>query len=386
MKVLFDYQAFEMQSHGGVSRSFAELCSRMPEHGISYEVGIQESDNIYLREKHLCDFIRPLNYTHDRVFGKRQLFKGQWWLEHHILSSFGGQNDFRDVNQKFSVELLKRRDFDVFHPSFFDKYFLPYLDDKPFVLTIHDMIPELYPQYFAREDTQIVGKQILSPKASAIIAVSEKTKEDVVRILHVPEEKVHVIYHGCSFNIPAKAERIFQFPYLLYVGERAGYKNFVKLIDGAVPSLLKHDDLKLVCTGKPFTEVELKLFESLGIRDKVIHHWVADDDEFYSLYHFAECFVYPSDYEGFGIPILEAYTADCPVLLNNASCFPEIAGDAAVYFSFEHSGDLNEKLEYMLSMSLEQREILIQKQRERLSLYSWEKSAGRLAEVYKSVV
>ena len=105
------------------------------------------------------------------------------------------------------------------------------------------------------------------------------------------------------------------------------------------------------------------------------------------MYHQALCFVYPSEYEGFGIPILEAYKASCPVLLNNASCFPEIAGDAAIYFEMDsNSSDIVDKLECIYSMSTEERHVLLKKQRERLALYSWDKSAMKLVEVYKSIL
>ncbi len=362
---------------------FVELIKHLGNQGVDCVPGVKESDNVYLRESGLVSGLNTACYRFNKWFGHEQYFHGEDRLKRFIFNAVGySMTPNRDCCEK----LLKKQSFDVFHPTFFNPYFLDYLGKKPFVLTIHDMIPELYPQYFAKDDMQVIGKQILAPKASAIIAVSENTKKDIVRILHVPEEKVHVIYHGCSFNKPAELLRPYDFPYLLYVGDRNIYKDFIQFVQSSASTLCKHDGLKLVCTGKPFTSLEWSLFESLGIQDRVVHHWVENDDEFYSLYHFAEFFVYPSEDEGFGIPILEAYAADCPVLLNNASCFPEIAGDAAVCFSFGLPGDLEAKLEYMLSMPSSEREALIQKQRDRLSLYSWEKSARQLAEVYGSIV
>lgn len=383
MDVLFDYQAFEMQTMGGISRMFAELLMHLGDQGISCTLGVRESDNVYLRKSGLLPKLKPAGYRNKKWFGHEQYFHGEDRLKRFIFNTIGYS---MTPNPDYCIEMLKKQSFDVFHPTFFNPYFLDYLGKKPFVLTIHDMIPELYPQCFDKDDMQVIGKRILAPKASAIIAVSEKTKEDIIRILHIPDEKVHVIYHGCSFNKPAELRRPYDFPYLLYVGDRNIYKDFTHFVQSAASTLCKHDGLKLVCTGRPFTAMELSLFASLGIQDRVVHHWVEDDDEFFSLYHYAECFVFPSEYEGFGIPILEAYAADCPVLLNNVSCFPEIAGDAAVYFSFGLPGDLEAKLEYMLSMQSGERESLIQKQRDRLSLYSWEKSARQLAVVYGSIV
>ena len=132
---------------------------------------------------------------------------------------------------------------------------------------------------------------------------------------------------------------------------------------------------------------EKEMLKEYGVGDRLCHHWVTNDNELFSLYHHAKCFVYPSEYEGFGIPLLEAYQADCPVLLNNASCFPEIAGDAAIYFNMDSkNSNLAEQIECMLSMSTEERRTLLTKQRERLKRFSWEKSAKQLADVYQSVI
>jgi glycosyltransferase involved in cell wall biosynthesis len=105
------------------------------------------------------------------------------------------------------------------------------------------------------------------------------------------------------------------------------------------------------------------------------------------LYHYAVTFVYPSAYEGFGMPILEAYKADCPVMLNHASCFPEIAGDAAVYFHIsDEASDFEEQFETLYHLNSRERQSLLEKQRERLKLYSWKKSAQEHAAVYQKLL
>ena len=104
------------------------------------------------------------------------------------------------------------------------------------------------------------------------------------------------------------------------------------------------------------------------------------------LYHHAVAFVYPSAYEGFGIPILEAYKAGCPVMLNQTSCFPEIAGDAAVYFKINHEkSDFEEQFETLYHLDANERQRLLSKQRERLERYSWDKSAEQLAGIYRQI-
>lgn len=386
MKILFDPQAFLMQTHGGVSRCFAELY-RHQSGGCQIDISLLESNNAYLKELGVG---RPIgyNYTHF-ILPFHWPYKGKMFTAYNMLRGRGRDYHWNpyEYNKAETIKQLKKGNFDVFHPTFFDDYFLPYLKGKPFVLTIHDMIPELYPQYFARDDFQIEKKKILAPKASAIIAVSETTKNDVVRLLNVSEEKVHVVYHGVSFPRDLKTEKFFPFPYILYVGERNGYKNFDLFIRYVAPVLERHEELKLVCTGKIFTQAEQQMMDELGVKDRYIHHWVTSDEELFSLYHNAVCFVYPSEYEGFGIPILEAYQADCPVMLKRASCFPEIAGDAAIYFEMtKEYSNFSEQFELLYSGGSEYKEKLLQTQRERLKKYSWEKSAQQMARIYESIV
>ena len=381
IRILFDYQAFTMQSHGGVSRCFAELYKHLP-WGVKAEFAIKESDNVYIKG---MEGVMPAHDKYDRFICKNNFWgKGLIHLWYDKLTN-GGY--YPNYNKTYAVELLKKGDFDVFHPTFFSDYFLPYLNAKPFVLTIHDMIPELYPQYFAKDDIQIQMKRKLAPLASAVIAVSENTRNDIIRILGVSEDKVHVVYHGCSFPKTSGVQLPFDNPYLLYVGDRLGYKNFMLFVKHSSSFLKNNRNVHVVCTGKPFRQEELEMMKTLGVEDSFIHYWVSTDEEFYSLYHNAMCFVYTSEYEGFGIPILEAYQSDCPVLLNNASCFPEVAGDAAIYFAMDaESSDLVDKLEYIYSMSNEERVELLVKQRARLRLYSWEKSARQLANIYQWVL
>ncbi len=229
-------------------------------------------------------------------------------------------------------------------------------------------------------------KRKLDTLAKAIIAVSENTKKDIIRLLNIPEEKVYVVYHGCSFSNIQSSRSPYNFPYVLYVGDRFGYKNFIPFVKQVTPVLKRHKGLHVICTGKPFKKEEKTVFKEYGVSKLFINTWAKTDNELYSLFHHAECFIYPSDYEGFGIPILEAYQADCPVLLNRASCFPEIAKDAAIYFNINsNDNNLTEGLEFFLSMNKYEKESLLAKQRARLADFSWKESAEKLARIYNSI-
>ena len=273
----------------------------------------------------------------------------------------------------------------MFHPSFYTKYFLKYLERTPFVLTVHDMIPELFPQYFPRNDYQIEMKKLLIPQAAHIVAVSERTKQDIIDLMKVPADKITVVYHGTDESAYIPRTKM-PFPYILYVGDRNLYKNFGLFFRECVPVLLAHQELRVVCTGMPFSPEEQYMFRICGMSNRFVHRWVLTDQILLDLYHNALVFVYPSAYEGFGIPILEAYKAGCPVMLNRASCFPEIAGDAAIYFHMDERGsDFAEKFEELCRLTDTERTALINRQKERLKRFSWQHAAAQLAQVYQKV-
>lgn len=382
MKVLYDPQAFDMQTHGGVSRCFAELYAHRPAF-VDASISIKETNNVYLKDlgfPEAGDVYKHFLCAKDTKL-KHFLFKLTYNLKYGKFSRW----DKRPlINQYETESVIKKGDFDIFHPTFFDDYFLPFLGKKPFVITVHDMIPEIFSIYHS----QAKQKLAVIPKAAHIIAVSGQTKKDLVRIMNVPEEKVSVVYHGADEEpyIPSSTAP-FAEEYILYVGTRYEYKNFKAFCKSCVGILKRHPQLKIVCTGVPFSPEEIQLFESLGIKDRMVHRFVQTRQELFDLYHYAITFVYPSKYEGFGIPILEAYKADCPVMLNRASCFPEIAGDAAVFFDLNsEKSDFEEQFETLYRLTGDERGELIQRQRERMKLYSWSKSAAQLADVYKDVL
>lgn len=248
MKVLYDYQAFFMQKYGGVSNCFVQLIKHLPE-GIAYEIALCESDNGHLRNTGFVN-VKPPQCVEENFISTTK-FKGRGFL-YRQYSKFFPSCTSLGRNKQHSIETLKQGDYDVFHPTFFDDYFLPHLNGKPFVLTVHDMIPELF---FGKRDMQVKMKPRLCREAAHIIAVSEKTKADLVDILNVPEEKVTVIYHGAPENaITFDGSPLIEGKYLLYVGQRRLYKYFDQMLMRLTPVLKRHAELKLVCAGPSFTK------------------------------------------------------------------------------------------------------------------------------------
>lgn len=372
MKVLYDSNIFDFQRYGGVSKCFCEVFKHYPE-SFEYELPLKVTKNIHLLESGLfrCN--------------KRELL----WeaLCFWVKTGFSKIPTVLNINRKYNIEILKKGDFDILHHTFSDNYFLPYINNKPFIYTIHDMIPELYPDYFNMDDHWIKCRKPLCEKASKVIAISENTKKDVVRLFGLEPEKVVVVHHGGPEREVISAPSIIDVPYFLFVGTRTRYKNFMTLLDAFAEFAKKYDNIKLVCTGRPFSPEEIHSFEEKGIFDKVEHRFVSDY-ELKILYAHAIAFIYPSLYEGFGLPILEAFSCGCPTVLSNCSCFPEIGGDAALYFDTKEYAAISllSQLERVYNFSDNERTSIIQKGYDRLKMFTWEQSANKLCEVYKSVL
>lgn len=354
MKVLFDHQLF-YQSHGGASKYFVMLINSMPRD--SWRTTALFSCNEYVKAKKL---FKTYNYH----------FKGQYRF-------------FDAINRPYTNFCLRRGNFDVFHQTNFGTYCLKSLGRKPMVTTYHDsnFSTDIDPH------PDLVEQQRISlERADAIICVSNNTKQDMLKYFDVDENKAHVIYHG--IEIPEldsmDRERIFDFKYILYVGRRNVFKNFVRFITAFSLLSRKHPDVKVVCTSDSFSKEEYLLFKELGIENKVVHKY-ADEETMCRLYRDAELFVFPSLYEGFGMPILEAWSCRCPIVVSHASCFPEIAADCALYFDPFDVDNIYEKMLTCLEDS-EIRKQLVMKGCIRVKQFSWDKCASEHLKVYSSLL
>lgn len=357
--VLYDFQIFSFQKFGGISRYFCEIVRRMH---MNTKLSIRYSNNYHLYQLHATgNSLHTKNISFD-------IDRRETWSE----------------NINYTKKCLQSSSKYIFHPTYYDPYFLEYIGKKPYIITVHDMIYEKFPLLFPEAPLIIEQKRKVIKNATRIIAISENTKKDIVDILAVDPGKIDVVYHGVS--MAANQDSIFEeLPerYLLFVGGRYSYKNFQRFLD--VFSLLVKDDkdLFLICVGNDFDLNELRLIEKLRLNNNIFQI-CAPDNALAELYSKAELFVFPSLYEGFGLPILEAYACHCPVALSNTSCFPEIAGDAAVYFDPYSIDDMANTIKSVL-YDRNKRNDLIVRGRERLKLYSWDKSVRETERVYKIV-
>ena len=322
MKILYDSQAFSMQSFGGVSRYYNKLCRY---NGGAFETVVSGifSENIYAAA---LSKLKP--------FPIKKSFKGK----SRLVGAFNAVAD---------KAAIRRGLYDVYHPSY---YFAPaFPKDKPLVITVHDFIHEIDPKSFPPSDKTVWAKGRVLKEARRIIAISENTKKDLLKFYpFVDESRVDVVLHAIEWERRPKKPLPFDVPrpYVLFTGGRGGYKNFMPFVQALAPLLTKYE-LFLLCAGSPFGPQEEAALQALGIADRC-RIFYADEDELRSLYENALCFCFPSLLEGFGLPILEAFVSGCPALLSEASCFPEIAGDAARYFDPKSVDSMRAALEAVI--------------------------------------
>ena len=373
MKILLDPQIFNLQTYGGISRYYTEIFSRLNKRkNISITLPIYSSNNVYVansglfitEKKRITSLIKTLNILgiSTRSLNKR-------------------------ISEKQINNLFEKANFDLFIPTYYDPYFLKIIGNKPFVLTVYDMIHELFPQYFIDDYWNVKdNKKILLEKATKIIAVSNNTKKDIIKIYpHIDESKIEVIYHGNSIQVNEYVAVDLPDNYILFVGSRDHYKNFYFLVESIKDLLISDPTLILICAGGgKFKDEEIKFINDLGLRNQIDQRYF-EENELGIFYKNAKCFVFPSQYEGFGIPVLESMACGCPIVLSNASSFPEVAGDAGIFFENNNKEDLKYKIETVLNNENFRNSHIVMGL-EHVKKFSWETASIKCLELYKKVI
>ena len=362
MKILYDHQAFTMQKFGGISRYFIELMKRFPTaHKVRNSVLF--TDNYYYLNEEFHGKNRIIDTTNVKIKGKNKIV------------NFG--------NNFYTHFKLVTNNYDIVHPTYYDFYLLKSLKGTPFVITVYDMIHEKF--YKPEMNLTLIHKRETISKANHIIAISENTKKDLIELYDIQDSKIDVVYLNHNLDeIIAEVIENLPVKYILYVGERGWYKNFENFAKAVKIVLANHPDLHVVCTGKVFSNEEIFLLKELKVAEK-FHQFFVTDEQLKYLYLSASLFVYPSQYEGFGIPILEAFSCECPVVLSNTSCFPEIAGDGGVYFDPTDIKDMSDKIKVVLEDSdLRKEKIRLGKSISKN--FSWDKTVNQTLAIYNKMI
>lgn len=367
MKILYDHQAFTGARFGGVARYFYDLIVNLRHQRVDARLAILLSNNVYLSGS---PEVRVQSFRY--VFG-------------YMPTSMA----VSQINRMWSSAQVARHAFDVFHPTFFHPYFLKLIGTKPFVLTYHDVIKEKFGDQFGHLDNSSkVQKQELLDRSAAVIAVSQNTKQDLIDVFRIAPDKITVVHHATAFgslDLPEDFRMPTPDAYLLYVGTRNDYKNFGPFLTAIATALRQHPHVQLVCAGGgAFSPDETQLIAHLNLTGRVVQYPI-DDYRLYYLYQHALAFVYPSLYEGFGIPILEAFAAGCPVVVSEASSFPEVAQDAALYFDPRSESSIRQQIEAVIQDE-DLRQSLRQKGQVRQRDFSPQQVAQQTLAIYQRVV
>ncbi len=365
MKIVYDHQIFSRQKYGGVSRYYSELIKNLDTsyNNINVELPILFSNNEYLKEVDIKTRELPAKNLIPITVARRLR---------------------RLFNNVYTNNYLSKHDFDIFHPTYFDPYFLKNLKGKKFVLTVHDMVHEKFPQYSSSLDKTIAWKKELATKAEHVICISENTKKDVIKILKIPEGCISVVHLACSLDVENPKEVTFakNKQYILFVGVRGGYKNFNLLLEAFSKISEKFPNINVISAGGGrLSKSERRKISSLNLDGRVFQADVSDDELVY-LYRNALMFVYPSLYEGFGIPILESMKSGCPVIAGRSSSIPEVSGNAGLLFDPYSVDSLSEKITQLIDNN-GLRQDLIKKGIKREKFFSWKKCTEETVKIYE---
>lgn len=255
------------------------------------------------------------------------------------------------------------------------------------VVSVYDLIHEKYPDIFADAKKVLYLKSQAFNRADHILCISQTTKEDLVRYYDIPAEKVSVapLAYSELFRSVKSAEIQFRvdIPFILYIGGRSRYKGFSDLVTAYSRWKSRHE-VGLIVVGDEWTQEETDLFSRLGIRDRILLYGHVTDQQLRDLYNQARAFVYPSHYEGFGIPLLEAMACGCPLVASDIPSTREVAGNIPFYFEVAKL----ENLEDVLTMCVERD--LRDSDQVRVGVdwagqYSWRKTAQAFMDAYRSL-
>lgn len=366
VRIAFDPQTFSLQDYGGVSRYFVETAVRLAQ--------MPDTDVTVLAFAHFNAYLAA---------APRVLVVGRAMP---VLPSPMRRPLVR-ANQLFARAWLRRHGADIVHETYYSavRTAPPGL---PAVLTVFDMIHEKFPDYAPRTARIARLKRAAILRADHLICISENTRRDLLEIYDVDPARASVVKLG--FSQPSDAEtnlpRPHAAPYVLFVGMRGGYKDFDLLLQAYAGAAGLRRDHLLVCFGDaPLSAAELRRLEALGIPRERVRHAAGSDAALAAHYRHAALFVYPSRYEGFGMPPLEAMARDCPVVCSNAASLPEVVGGAARLFAAGDADALRAAMEAVLGSPAEA-ERLRREGRLRASEFSWETCARQTRAVYAEVL
>jgi len=361
--LVYDYQTFLLQEYGGISRYFYEIATNISK---SEEFDVKIISPIYVNQYlKNCDSVKVVGKYMPKIPKTGKVL--------------------HKLNVAVTRMLLHKKPPDILHETYYLKQKLS-PKKTPTVITVYDMIHEKFRTFFPSTNMTNIKAQAIK-RADHIICISENTKKDLIEILGINSQNISVVYLGNSLKtniFPITDNKIKQ-PYILYVGLRNKHKNFTNLLEAYASSSLLKNNFKLVCFGGGrFSNTELEKIKRLNLTHNKVLQVSGSDDVLANFYTYASAFIYPSLYEGFGIPPLEAMSFRCPVICSNVSSIPEVTGDAAEYFDPNDIDSIKSSIEIIVN-SPTKSDVLIARGIKRIKKFSWENCAKQTQAVYASL-
>jgi glycosyltransferase involved in cell wall biosynthesis len=367
LEIVVDGIIYQLQAHGGISRIYSETLPRM--------CRIDETLKITLLMRGQSRQLLP-QHPHIHILSAPQLER---FLPPNPMSRF-----LKEAWLRLSIGRTGDK---IWHSTYFT---MPRIWRGMTVVTVADLASELFPDQFnapgAEQFREQMRRCVLS--ADAVICISETTRNDVLNLSGAKPERILTVPLACgdifkqlpppinSMKLPVPE------PFILYVGSRSHYKNFRLLIEAYSSWQHKHE-VSLVAVGNEWSLDEMDTLIKLGITDRMHLLDKVDDETLCRLYNKAAAFVYPSRYEGFGIPLLEAMSCGCPVVASRIPSTVEVAGGCPIYFDPEQTEGLVTALDKALAEGRDSERTLAGL--ERAKGFSWQKTAEQTLEVYRSL-
>ena len=307
------------------------------------------------------------------------------------------------LTNTFGIPLaIKNADIDILHfPIHWFTQISPFFFNPRVkkVLTLHDLTPILFPEMHTRDTafTWSSTLKLIMNRTDIIIADSVNTKNDCIELLSIPEDKIRVIHLAADDqfkplkNIESIKENLkntynIDFPFILFVGTLEKRKNVPTLIKAFYKlkkSIVNHKLVIVGGMGWKYNEI-FDLIHEFKLQNDVIFTDYVDEEHLVQLYNAADLFVYPSLYEGFGLPPLEAMACGCPVITTNTSSLPEVVGDAGIMFDPNDVQGLTDAMNKILTTEGLMDE-LSNKSLKRAKMFSWKKTAQQTWKVYEEI-
>lgn len=365
-RVVYDHRIFSKQQFGGISRYFTELARHLGQ-DTSWDVRV-------LALAHVNDHLRTLD---------PRLVQG-WRVPHRMrLAPL-----WKTIDDLLTRRLLPGIGADLIHETYYDRE-SDGLRDVARVVTVYDMIHERFPGLFPTEHDLPIAKRAAVLRADRVICISESTRRDLLEFVPVDPSRVVVVPLAASRPAGAGAPLptdLTDRPFVLVVGTRGAHKNFAGLLRALheVPEVLTTHRIVLFGSA-PLDAGERTLLRALALPEQAFVHIGQDERLLQTLYERADALVYPSTYEGFGLPVLEAMQAGCPVICGDVASLPEVVGEAGIRCDTTDPAVLGTTLRALLADPAE-REHRRRLGIARASLFSWERCARETATVYEGAL